>query len=735
MIYVERTATEAPDVLRSKRAKTALVEAREYFSSERRERVQQRHKFDDELWLKVAPALKKLFHGKCAYCERRFERAEAIQVDHFRPTIHAKQLSGAPMPDHYWWLAYDYSNLYPTCSECRSHKGTTFPVGKSRASIGATGKALLTEGALLIDPCTEDPQQFLLFLPNGTVVPAGKGKQADRARATIEILALNRKRLVEGRSHAMEEVSAACYTLGRRKHRLVAGTGAAMSHPAARVRKLLASWLPFSAARRQAAHDALKDMGPYGIQIAALLPTLLPSNDSKEDKNRIATVSRKRRTAYVRELSIANVKGIKRLDLAFKEPESPPSAHPDAVGWRVFVGENGVGKSSVLQALALALAGQRTVQKMMINWEKILRRPKGSRARPKEGFVKVTLSTGDVIDLRFNSNGAWYESGSAGAMTTLRAYGATRNLPTTRAPASWSAVEGMVRVINLFDSYSPLCGAEHWLAALPKARFDAVALALKDLMQLSADQCIWRKRSRANYEDRLIPFVDMHGSDNRLDEISEGYQSMVAVAIDIMAGLSKKTADYQTEPGIVMIDELGNHLHPTWRMQVVSSLRRCFPRIQFIVTTHDPLCLRGLEVGEIAVLRREGNEVTAQIVEESIAHLRADQLLTSPLFGLVSTRDPQLVDASRGKERRYDELFTKATRTAAEESELQTLREGIIRRTAAGETPADRFVEEAVRKVLDELARTPPAVSPLQPKPNAKEIKAAATAKLARLVK
>src|SRR5215471_3148583 len=283
----------------------------------------------------------------------------------------------------------------------------------------------------------------------------------------------------------------------------------------------------------------------------------------------------------------------------------------------------------------------------MLNWDKYLRHARGKRKRPREGFVKILLSTGDRIDMRFNHKKAWFTSGGDGALTTLRAYGATRNLPTTRAAASWKDVQAMARIINLFDPFSPMCSAEGWMAGLGQDRFEVVALAMKDLLQLQpADRVRLEKRyDSARRRHVLVPMVDMAGTSNRLDELSDGYQSMIALIADIMVGLPKKSTDYRSDPGIVLIDELGNHLHPQWRLDVVSSLRRAFPRIQFIVTTHDPLCLRGLDVGEITVLRREGSRITAQVVNESIAYLRAVQLLTSPLFGLVGTRDPHLVNA------------------------------------------------------------------------------------------
>jgi uncharacterized protein (TIGR02646 family) len=725
-----------PSILKSRRASAARKAAEDFYGPGRHDRMQTRHTFQVELWKGAVSELRRLFRAKCAYCERRFERPEAILVDHFRPINHAKQIGGAASRDHYWWLAYDWENLYPACAECHRHKATLFPVRGKRADPGTRGEDLRNEVALLLDPCVDDPEKCLYFKGDGTVLPVGKGHGVERAEATIEVLSLNRRDLVRGRALAIEEAVAACEALSGRRKRLVGGGGAAMSHPAARVRRLLAPWLPFCAARRQAVRRELHHMGGYGDQIVSLLPDLFGSDHTSEEVHVRPPLRRKHRTAYVRELKIQNFKAIHRLELAFAD-SLPTSADSPAADWRVFIGENGAGKSSVLQALALALAGDYQVRNTVINWDKVLRRSRGKRKRPREGFVKVLLSTGDLIDLRFNSKKAWFKSGGEGALTTLRAYGATRNLPNTRAPASWKSVESMIRIINLFDPNSPLCSAEGWMAGLTKPRFDVVALTLKDLMQLAPSDRLRREKRYDSDLQRnvLVPIVDMGSSSNRFDELSDGYQSMIAVVADLMAGLSKKTTDYQTECGIVLIDELGNHLHPRWRMQVVASLRRAFPRIQFIVTTHEPLCLRGLEVGEIAVLRREGPRITAQVVNESVAHLRADQLLTSPLFGLISTRDPEALKTSQIDERRYDELFLKANRSAVEESELQTLRAAIVSRTASGERPVDRFVEKAVRAALTQLTREPPDLSRLASRPTTKAVRSALEAKFTELLR
>lgn len=72
-------------------------------------------------------------------------------------------------------------------------------------------------------------------------------------------------------------------------------------------------------------------------------------------------------------------------------------------------------------------------------------------------------------------------------------------------------------------------------------------------------------------------------------------------------------------------------------------MRMAFPRVQFIASTHDPLCLRGLEPGEVTVLREDDDGRAFAITDvPPVDAMTVEQLLTSEHFGLHSTTDPVL---------------------------------------------------------------------------------------------
>ena len=148
--------------------------------------------------------------------------------------------------------------------------------------------------------------------------------------------------------------------------------------------------------------------------------------------------------------------------------------------------------------------------------------------------------------------------------------------------------------------------------------------------------------------------------------------------------------------GIVLIDEIGAHLHPRLRMQVVSRMRYIFPRIQFIASTHEPLCLRGLFENEVDRIRRINGIVSQETIERSPSSYRIDQLLTSEFFGLETTIDPEIDDQFQ----HYYHLLSKKELSDEEIQKRERLRTRLIAEGVLGYTRRDQLVYEAIDSYL-----------------------------------
>lgn len=72
-------------------------------------------------------------HGKCVYCEQKLRSPTLIQVDHFRPIRNATGSHGHRSDQNYFWLAYEWENMFAACPQCNMYKGAKFPIAGNPA--------------------------------------------------------------------------------------------------------------------------------------------------------------------------------------------------------------------------------------------------------------------------------------------------------------------------------------------------------------------------------------------------------------------------------------------------------------------------------------------------------------------------------------------------------------------------------------------------------------------------
>jgi hypothetical protein len=281
-----------------------------------------------------------------------------------------------------------------------------------------------------------------------------------------------------------------------------------------------------------------------------------PAPYSVEDKGERADEAYYSGARRVERIILKNFKAIERLDLQF--PEARTGQEP----WMMLLGENGTGKSSILQAVALALMGQQRANHLGLDASTFVRRARGVT----QGSVEVHLTNlGQPVKLRIRKNSSQFEVVPEKPQVLMLAYGPTRLLPRGEkiAPSS----DTFVRAANLFDPTSALNEVESWLSdvqRLDDAQFDRVALALKDLLMLDRDDRIVRKRNEV--------LVEQFHTRVRLRELSDGFQSVVAMASDIMISLLTRWRSIEAGEAIVLLDEIEVHLHPSWKIEIVERL-------------------------------------------------------------------------------------------------------------------------------------------------------------------
>jgi len=136
------------------------------------------------------------FANKCWYTEAE-ESISPIHVDHFRPKGRVKNFDGS-YEDGYWWLTFNWKNYVIAGHLINSKKSDLFPLmnGERRAAVNCPEMQLRLEGAVLIDPLTDQTRLISYDRDDDGCIAVLAGGIDDlekfKAEKTIEILGLNR---------------------------------------------------------------------------------------------------------------------------------------------------------------------------------------------------------------------------------------------------------------------------------------------------------------------------------------------------------------------------------------------------------------------------------------------------------------------------------------------------------------------------------------------------------------
>lgn len=689
-----------PPSLLSDRTRAAISAIETWVFLPPQSRLQRRAPIDNEILraADVRAGLEELFFSKCAFCER----VTHVDYEHFRP----RRVEGGQADTHYAWLAYDWENVFAGCPECNKHKAASFPVDGRRAPRFATvSEARLAERAFLVDPCHDDPRKHLQLEPDGAYTPL-----TEEGAYTINVFGLNRAQLLDDRKRLILDIERHLLTQPEvfDPERFI--------DPRASFSGAAVQFISAVIAEATGTRPRWSKSGPSSSAVLRLLRSI-DNAAIREAADRLRTrghagqvpylgkaqgfLRRARleptRSASIRAIEVENFKGIEYLRIVV------PAYNRETgeAGSLMLLGENAAGKSSILEAVALALVGAKAAPRLA-QAESYLRRKGRERYELVDAVpARVTLSFHDreePVTLRIDPLVREFESEPHPAQVVI-AYGSRRY---SEPGAQWRDAP-VERVKPLFRPAVPIADSAGWLQHLAthdQPGFYAVARGLRQILALHEDDDLV-------VDEELGVCVRAHARLTPLDRMSEGYRSLFAMSLDIMRELLANAQDLETARGVVLIDEVETHLHPRWKLRVMAALRSAMPEVTFIATTHDPLCLRGMDDGEVVVLFKDDDQRISKVEDlPSIKGMRAEQLLTSDFFGLNSTADPRVeqtladyVDQLARAREGSPAAARRAEKLGAELGDLLVL----------GDTPSGQIMQEALGLYLAGRRKMPPA--------------------------
>lgn len=323
-----------------------------------------------------------------------------------------------------------------------------------------------------------------------------------------------------------------------------------------------------------------------------------------------------------RSIKIQNFKGIDEINLCFQQ------------GVNLILGENGAGKTSILEAITIAFGdyfnGITGVSKKGILHEQIRFKTRfsGDASTKIEFFTPTTVTseiyfgnkkcTGEVTRRdETNQSRTKYLGKTVStyarnicndmdATLPLLCYFSTQRIAQPKREDFGTSSKNKLNdrrsgYIGCIENNLDRKTLEAWCLKMEQVEFkkrapvqeytifkQIVSTFMMYMSELAAPPSI-------SYSD---VFDDMVYEENNtkipIKYLSAGYQSLLWIIMTMafrLCQLNPSVSDYQTVPGVVLIDEIDMHLHPRWQWRIVNALKNTFPKIQFILATHAPIII------------------------------------------------------------------------------------------------------------------------------------------------
>jgi len=387
---------------------------------------------------------------------------------------------------------------------------------------------------------------------------------------------------------------------------------------------------------------------------------------------------------YIKKIEITNIRCIDHFEMTFDHP----------AGWHVLIGDNGSGKSSILRSIALGLIGTDQIlglgrKSQWVDWSNWL------RIRGNKGWILLDIVNDKEYDLFHlpvvgnagqsismtkdmeNKYGVSFEKKfypvvNENLIEVFPYFPQKTELNKNTINCSWNSRFGWFSVafgphrnfigedskedlksqyaqlighVTLFDETASLIDIIAWIKQKKFQQLDGKNKQFDQIKELINSSKFLPYNAKLNeVSSERVTFVDGNGLEISIDELSDGFMSMIGLFFELLRQIfarylhdifSKNNEGeiFVNVPGVVLIDEIDAHLHPTWQTRIGQWFTKYFPNIQFIVTTHSPLICRACEKGSIWRLAAPGSEMESG----EITGLQKDKLIYGNILDAYGT--------------------------------------------------------------------------------------------------
>lgn len=338
----------------------------------------------------------------------------------------------------------------------------------------------------------------------------------------------------------------------------------------------------------------------------------------------------------IKTVKLQNFHGFKEKQISFSK------------GFTVLIGDNATGKTAILDGLAVALGGflsgfdgvktsirhinddevyrKKTeygyeplypvivnctaqIDGQLVKWERSLNGEGGKTTRQKATKI-IKYAKKLQKDIR----------GDTPVTIPVISYFGTGRLGAEKREKHIEPFQTGSRLLGYLDCLSPISNTKLFTKWLKKVTYIYLQQS-REPIELATVKTAIKSCLKSLVKEPEQKYVDIY-YDVKEDEVvvtlgenqnlpfrmlSDGYRNMIGMVADIAFRMAVLNPHHEKDvinetSGIVLIDEIDLHLHPKWQRHVVDDLKRTFPKVQFIATTHSPFIVQSLDEGELRIL-------------------------------------------------------------------------------------------------------------------------------------
>ncbi len=390
--------------------------------------------------------------------------------------------------------------------------------------------------------------------------------------------------------------------------------------------------------------------------------------------------------------------------------------------WNILLGDNAVGKSSILKAIGIALCGERAQPYA----GRIIKSGKSDASivlktdRDTVYETKLVKKEDEAEVITETSRPLVAEGWLAVGFPPLRTTSWERPKPDTEALGkSRSTPEDILPLVK-GDTDPRLDKLKQWIVSIDYqrsrseeerkgagVRYQKLIHDLFDVINKMSHP-LTIKYKGVDKQTRKVRVEAGKDGDIPIEAASQGVISLISwvgVLMQRFYEVYEKDEEPTKAYALVLMDEIDAHMHPAWQQALVGHLKNTFPNAQFIATTHSPLIVTGMPAEQLfRFIRNEEGRPQQIEVEPEMAQGRADQVLTSELFGLTSSRDLETQELIK----RYTELSARDNLSKPEKEELDKAADKL---KIALPSPAERkearvayeLIQDSLRQKIDSM--------------------------------